>query len=180
MTKRDGDHSIGARREGNRGGHLQEALRPHKVGLKRRAKRVAAPGDAGDAYAGLAEERVVKGNRKGRLRRQLGEDSAADDGKHLLNRETIVTEDPIGSGPVLELATAGGQHSGDGMSSEAEEATQGEGLRAIGDALLGERWGGVAPELLEGGGHAGSCPRQSTRRFHRERTPSLERERRGS
>jgi hypothetical protein len=117
---------------------LQEALRPHEVGLKRRAKRVAAPSDAGDADAGLAEEGVVEGDRKGGLRRQLGEDGAADDGKHLLNRETVLTEDPIGSGPVLELATAGGQHSGDGMSSETEEATQGECLRAIGDALLGE------------------------------------------
>jgi len=61
-----------------------------------------------------------------------------------------LAEDPEGSGPVLELAPAGSQQAGHGMAAQAEQTAQGEGLRAVGETLLGEGWGAVAPELLEG------------------------------
>jgi hypothetical protein len=64
-------------------------------------------------------------------------------------------EEAIVGGPVLEAATAGGQQAGEGMATEAEEATQGEGLSAVGESLLGEGGSALVPEMEEGGEDAG-------------------------
>jgi hypothetical protein len=55
----------------------------------------------------------------------------------------------------VELLAAGGEQSRDGVAAEAEEAAQGEGSRAFGEALLAEGGEAFAPELFEAGEDAG-------------------------
>ncbi len=121
MAKSDRDHAEGSVGEGNGGGQLQEALRAYEVGLEGRTERIAAPGDAGNGEAGFAEQGIVDGDGQGRVWGQFGEDGAADDGEQVLGGEAVLTEDPVGGGPVLKLAPGGGQQSGEGMAAEAEQ-----------------------------------------------------------
>jgi hypothetical protein len=64
-------------------------------------------------------------------------------------------EETIVCGPIVELLTASGEESGDGVAAETEQTAQGEGLGAVGEALLGEVGEALGPELLEGGEDAG-------------------------
>jgi hypothetical protein len=123
--------------------------------LERRAERIAAPGDAGNPEAGLAEERVVDGDQEGCGGRQFCEDGATNGIEEGGDGKAALAEDPIIGGPVLKLAAASGEQAGDGVAAEAKQAAQGEGLRAVGEALLGEGRGTVSPELAEGGEDAG-------------------------
>jgi hypothetical protein len=95
-------------------------------------------------------------------------------------------EEAVIGGPILKLQPAGGQQASHGVPSQAKQAAQREGLRALGDALLGEGGEAIEPELLDGGEDAGrvflerkvadggdgerggSCPQWTTRRFHHE------------
>jgi len=55
----------------------------------------------------------------------------------------------------LELTPTGRQQAGQGMTTQAEQAAQAEGLRAVGETLLAEGGAALSPELLEGGEDAG-------------------------
>src|SRR5579872_5456475 len=92
---------------------------------------------------------------RGGLRGQLGQHGVAHDGEDMVDGETLLTKDPVSGGPVLELAPGGGQQPSHGVTAQAQEAAQGEGLRAVSDAVLSERGGAFLPELLEGGEDAG-------------------------
>ena len=63
----------------------------------------------------------------------------------------MVREEAIIGGPILELLTTRGQQAGYSVAPQAEQTAQREGLRALGDALLGEGGEAFSPELLEGG-----------------------------
>ena len=141
--------------KGNIGRELQDALSPHEVGLEVRAKRIAAPADARDADAGLAEERVINGDTEGSLRGELLQHGATDDGEDLLDGEASLGEEPVIGRPIVELLSAGGEQASHGVTSQAEQAAQRESLGALGDALLGEGGEALAPELLDGGEEAG-------------------------
>jgi hypothetical protein len=69
--------------------------------------------------------------------------------------EAVVAEEPVIGGPILELAAAGGEQAGNRMTTETQQTAQGEGLGAVGETSLGERWGAFSPELAEGGEDAG-------------------------
>jgi hypothetical protein len=122
VAERDRNHAISALGEGHSGGELQETLGTHEVGLKRRAEGVAAPGYAGSAGPGFVEQRVIDSDAQGSVWRELIDDGATHHGEEVVDGEAVLTEDPVGSGPVLELAPAGGQQAGHGVAPQAEEA----------------------------------------------------------
>ena len=155
VDKTDWRHAALSVWKGGIGGKLQDALRPHEVGLEVRAKRIAAPADAGDTDAGLAEERVIDGHTEGRLGRELLQHGAANDREDLRDGEARLGEEPVIGRPIVELLSRGGEQARHGVTSEAEQAAQREGLGAFGDALLGEGGEAFAPELLDGGEEAG-------------------------
>ena len=68
VKESDGNHAVISVGKGDVGGELQEALRANEVGLEVGAERVAAPGDARNASAALAQERVVDGHAERGLR----------------------------------------------------------------------------------------------------------------
>ena len=119
------------------------------------AEGVPPPGDTRDVGAGLAEERIIDGHGERSLGRQLGEDAAADDGEEVGGGQAVAGEEAILRRPVLELAPAGSQQTSHGMTTQAEQAAQREGLRPVGEALLREGGAAFSPELLEGGEDAG-------------------------
>jgi hypothetical protein len=84
------------------------------------AERVPAPGDTGDAEAGLAEQRIVDGDAPRSLGRQLGEDTPAEDGEDVGRGEALAGEETILRRPVMELAPAGRQQAGHGMRAQAQ------------------------------------------------------------
>ena len=114
------------------------------------AERIATPANTGDTGAGLAEQCVVEGDGERCLWWQLGEHSAADDGEEVVDGKTLLTEDAVGGTPIEELTAASSQHTGNGVTAQAEEGAQGEGLGSVCDALLAEGDFDLAPELLEG------------------------------
>ena len=120
-----------------------------------RAERIAAPGNARDTDAGFAYQGIVDSHAEGSLRRQFGEDAAADDGEEVGGGQAVAGEEAILRRPVLELAPAGSQQTSHSVATQAEEAAQREGLRAVGEALLEEGGTALSPELLEGGEDAG-------------------------
>jgi hypothetical protein len=120
-----------------------------------RAQRIAAPADARDADAGLAEERVIDGYTKRGLRGELLQHGATNDGEDFLEGKASSGEEPVIGRPIVELLSTGSEQASHGMTSETEQAAQREGLRALGDALLGEGGEALAPELLDGGEEAG-------------------------
>ena len=69
--------------------------------------------------------------------------------------EALLGEQSVSGRPILELKTTGSQQAGDGVAAEAEQAAQGEGLCALGGALLGEGGEAFLPELEEGGEESG-------------------------
>lgn len=134
---------------------LQDALGTHEVGVEVRSERIAAPSDARDVNADLAQECVVDGDAERSLGGKLLQHCATNDSEDGLARNPVAGEKTIISGPVVELLAASGQQASHGVSPEAEQTAQREGLGTLGDAVLGE--GGVAfsPELVEGGEDAG-------------------------
>jgi hypothetical protein len=137
------------------GGNLQYPLSEHKVVLKVGAERITAPSDSRDTDARFAEQGVIDSDGYRGLRRELLEDGAADDGEDGLSRKAMAGEETIVGRPIMKLLPAGGQQSGHGVTSKAEETAQRERLRAFGDALLGEGWEAFSPELLDGGEDVG-------------------------
>lgn len=133
----------------HRSGHLQETLCADEVSLETRAERIAAPGDARSVETGAAEKGVVKESAERFACGQLGRDRAAHDGEDISYRQAILREESIRRGPIMELRTGRAEQAGDGMATEAKQRTQGEGLGAVGDALLVEGWGDFVPELEE-------------------------------
>ena len=80
---------------------------------------------------------------------------ARNDGEDLLDGEAGLGKETVIGRPIVELLSRGGQQASHGMASEAEQTAQREGLGAFGDALLGEGWEALVPELLDGGEEAG-------------------------
>jgi hypothetical protein len=174
MKESDGNHAVVSGGQGDVGGELQEALRANEVGLEMGAERIAAPGDARDANAALAQERVVDGHAERSLRGQMRENRTPNYGEEGCDGEPLLGEETIGGGPIEELLTAGGEQASHGMTTEAKQAAQRERLGAFGDAMLGEGRGGLSPELVEGGEDAGGvffrregggCKRRRARRL---------------
>lgn len=149
--KRDRHHAMLSVGKGDIGRELQDALSPHEVGLKVRAKRIATPAHARDADAGLAEKRVIDGHTKGSLRGELLQHGATNDGEDLIDGEASLREEPVIGRPIVELLSSGGEQARHGVPSEAEQTAQRQGLCAFGDALLGEGGDAFSPELLDGG-----------------------------
>ena len=85
----------------------------------------------------------------------VGDATPADDREDLGGGEALAGEETILRRPVLELAPAGGQQTGHGVTAQAEQAAQREGFRPVGETLLAEGGEAFAPELLEGGEDAG-------------------------
>jgi hypothetical protein len=82
-------------------------------------------------------------------------DGATDDRKDLGGGKAILREEPVGGAPILKLGPGSGKQTGHGVSSETEQRTQREGLRALGDAALIEGGAALGPELVEGGEETG-------------------------
>ena len=85
----------------------------------------------------------------------MGEHGATNHGKDLRDGKATLGEQTIVCRPIEELLPSGGQQTGDGVTSQAKQAAQGEGLRAFGDALLVEGGEAFSPELLDAGEDAG-------------------------
>jgi hypothetical protein len=134
---------------GHSAGDMEEALSAHEVGLEARPERVAPPADSWRVEAGAAQQRIVENSAEGRAQGQLVGDAAADDGEDLGHGDAVLGEEAVSSAPVLELRAGSGKQASHGVTSEAEQRTQGEGLRAVADALLVEGGEAVFPELLE-------------------------------
>ena len=98
---------------------------------------------------GAAQQRIIQDSAKGGACGQLIADAAANYGKDVRHRKAIPGKEPISRTPVLELSAGSSQQTGHGVTSEAEQRTQREGLRAVGDAALVEGGCALAPELLE-------------------------------
>jgi hypothetical protein len=81
----------------------------------------------------------------------LSNDGATDDGKDISHGKAILREEPVGGAPILKLGTGGGEQTSDGVTAEAKQRTQREGLRAVGEAGLLEGWAALGEELLEVG-----------------------------
>lgn len=64
-------------------------------------------------------------------------------------------EEPVIGRPIEELLSAGGEQASHGVTTEAEQAAQREGLGALGDALLGKGGEGLGTEFFDGGEEAG-------------------------
>ena len=90
MQKSDRHHTMLASRERHIGGELQHALGAHKVGLEVRAERIAAPGDAGNAESGFAEQGIVNGDTEGSLLRNLMEHGATNHGEDLIRGKPML------------------------------------------------------------------------------------------
>jgi hypothetical protein len=90
------------------GGKLEETLSAHEIGLELGAEGIAAPGDAGNADAGFAQEGVIDGDTKGSVGRQWSQHGAADDGEDGLEGKAMTGEETIGGGPIVELLAASG------------------------------------------------------------------------
>ena len=117
MAKGDGQQAGGAVGSGESERGLKKALGAHEIGLETRAQGIAAPGDAGGAEAGAAQERVIEDSADGSLGREFGEHGAADDGEEGFDGKTIVGKEPVTGGPVTKLRAASGEQSGHGMTS---------------------------------------------------------------
>jgi hypothetical protein len=133
---------------------LKKTLAAHKVGLKARPERIAPPRDTGRMETGAAQQRIVEDRAKGRSGGQLLGDGAADDREDLSRGKAILREEPIGGAPILELRSGSSKQAGHGVTSEAKQRAQREGLRARGDAALLEGGEAFIPELLEAGEEA--------------------------
>ena len=104
----DGDHAVAVSGKIDVGGKLKEALSAHEIGLELGTEGIAAPGDAGGAKAGFAQQGVIDGDTKRSVGRQLSQHSAADDGKDGLEGKAMTGEKTIVGGPIVELLAAGG------------------------------------------------------------------------
>ena len=155
MNEGDGRQPVDTVISRHPSGYLQEALGPHEVGLKVRSERIATPGDAGCMKARTAQERIIQDSTKRRAWGQLFGHSTAHDGKDLRQRQSILREEPIGGAPILKLGAGSSEQTSHGVASEAEQRTQREGLRAVGDAALVEGRDALVPELLELGEETG-------------------------
>jgi len=151
LLETDGHEAGGVIGERDDGGELQYALSANEVGLEVRAEGIAAPGDTGDAESGFGQQGIIDGDDEGICRGQFGEQVSADDGEQFGGGDAVGGEEAIGGGPILELEAGGGQQGSECMAAEAEQAAQGEGLGAEGEALLGEGWAAVLEEVEEGG-----------------------------
>lgn len=149
MEESNGSETKAAVVAGQGGGQLEKALAAHEVGLKTRAEGIAPPCHAGGMKTGAAQQSIVHdGAKRGSWGKFIG-DGAADDGKHFSQRKTIAGEQTKGGAPVLELRAGSGEQTSHGMSSETEQRTQREGLRAVGDAALVEEGEALVPESPE-------------------------------
>ena len=155
MNEGDGRQPVDTVISRHPSGYLQEALAPHEVGLKARSERIATPGYAGCMKARTAQERVIQDSAKRCAWGQLIGHATAHDGKDLRQRQSILREEPIGGAPILKLRAGSGEQTSHGVASEAEQRTQREGLRAVGDAALVEGRDALVPELLELGEETG-------------------------
>jgi hypothetical protein len=199
MAEGDGRQALRTIRSGEGERSLEKTLGAHEIGLEARTQRIAAPGGAGSAKAGAAQERIIEDGTEGSVGRQFSHHGAADDGEDGLDGKTGVGEDAVAGGPVTELRAASGEQTGHGMASQTEQGAQRESLGVRGEAALveaGEAW---APELFERGEDAGRafflgrkgparpvagpadpCSRRTIRPFRRARTPWTGRERKGN
>jgi hypothetical protein len=128
---------------------LDEALVAHEIGVEGGTKRVAAPGDAGDPAALPAQQSVVEGDAEWRLVRQAAEHPGGDAGKDAGGVKALLGKEPESDASVLEGLAGGGQQTGDGVASQAEQAAQGQRRAAVCYARLGSGSGALAPDLLE-------------------------------
>src|SRR5208283_548084 len=149
MAKSDGQQAPGAVGGGESEGGLEKALGAYEVGLKMRAQGIAAPGDAGGAEAGATQQRIIQHGAEGSVRRQFGQHGAADDGEDRGDGKAVVGEEPVTGGPVPELGAASGEQTGHGMTSQAKQGAQREGLGARGEAPLVETGEALVPELFQ-------------------------------
>jgi hypothetical protein len=63
--------------------------------------------------------------------------------------KAVMGKEAVGGRPIVELGAGSREQTGDGVTAETAQGTQGERLRAVVDALLGgDVWAGV-PELEE-------------------------------
>ena len=157
MQKVDGDHAHGlvVFSGGHGEGELDKALRADEVGLEPGAQRIAAPGDAVDVGSAAGKQRIVEGDTQGLGFGHQRGGALAHAGKQSLGLEALLGKQAVGGRPVFELLTAGGQKTGQGVASEAQQRTQREGLGALVDALLGVEGRAGSPELFEAVEEAG-------------------------
>jgi hypothetical protein len=155
MLKIDRDHTVIATRERDIGGELQNTLSTHEVGVEIGTERIAPPRHTGDVNAHFMEQGVIKGHAQGRVLGQWFKGVTANHGKDLLAWEAMLREESVIGRPIVELLTAGSEQASDGVTTETKEAAQGECFGATSDALLGEGWGALSPEPLEGGEEVG-------------------------
>ncbi len=109
MAKGDGDEAGGAVGGRQDQGGLEKTLGTHQIGLEARTERVTAPSDARGAEAGAAQERIIEDGAQRGVGRQLGEQRAADDGEDGLDGKTVLGEEAVTGGPVLELRAGSGE-----------------------------------------------------------------------
>lgn len=147
VTESDGDHACvwsgQCRRE------LEETLSADEVRLEGRTERVAAPANAGCGAAAAPDESVVQGRAKRGLWKELRGDGSADNVKESVAGQALAGQQTIGGRPVGLLQARSGEQAGHGVSSEAEQGAEQEGLGEVGDAGLGEAGPALLPEMLE-------------------------------
>ena len=93
MEKGDRNQTLVVVGAGQGGGDLQETLRAHQIGLEMRTERIAAPGHAGGAPSGAAQEGVIHHRTERGLGRELGSDRATNGGEDLGKRQTVFGEE---------------------------------------------------------------------------------------
>src|SRR5208282_855915 len=155
MAEGDGEQAAGTVGGGQSERNLQKAWGAHEVGLKVRAEGIAAPTHAGGVEAGAAQEGIIQGGAHGGLGRQGLDHGAAHDGEQGRGGKAVVGKEPVTGGPVTELRAASGQQTGHGMTSQAQQGAQREGLGVRGETTLVEAGAALTPELLEVGEDAG-------------------------
>ena len=127
------------------GGELEDALRPGELHLEGRPQRIAPPGGAGDAAAGLVQEGVVHADDQRGGGRQGGFDLLAGGGEEGLGLGAALTVKAVVGGPIVVLAVLGGEQAGEGVAAQGDELRQGMG------GVAGGLGGGGEGTVQEGG-----------------------------
>ena len=138
--------------QGTSRGNLQHPLRPGELDLKGRSQRIAPPGRARNAAAGLEQERIVHADDQGSVGRQGRFDLVTGGGEQGVGVGPPVAVEAIVSGPIVVLAVLGGEQAGEGVAAQGDELGQRMGGMTGGLGGGSQRTVQEAVQVLEEGG----------------------------
>jgi hypothetical protein len=142
--------AVGPQRAG--GGELEHALRPGELDLKRRSQRIAPPGRAVNAPAGLGQERIVQAHDQRGVGSQGGFDLLTGEGKEGVGLGAPVAVEAVVGGPIVLLAVLGGEQAGESVAPQGNQL--GQDMSGVAGRLGGgsQRTVQEAVQVLEEGG----------------------------